>query len=311
MANNLSQIVASTFNTVQKDRGKAANQWSESAFLNYLKKKDGIKEVPGGPQLELTLDFQANTGADFLATDSTTTGTSKTTVLDAATYDWGKLVIPINWTFSDEFLNADANRKVDLVASIVDNAKATHDQTIETGFFAATATDGFESLNTMLTEDGTGTFGNIVSGTETWWKNQFKDYTDGSTLLADMRTLYNSCSKGTGGSEPNVIATSSTQYGLYESKLTPNQRFEDPNVAVGGFRALKFANADVVYSSAYSGDSFYFINTRFSKLYVVRGAYAQAREAIEHINAAMMNMKIFSLVQFATNNRSRIGVLFT
>jgi hypothetical protein len=32
---------------------------------------------------------------------------------------------------------------------------------------------------------------------------------------------------------------------------------------------------------------------------------------VEHVNAAMMNMKVFSVLQFATRNRSRGGVLFT
>ena len=43
----------------------------------------------------------------------------------------------------------------------------------------------------------------IVAGTETWWKNQFKDWgTDtGATLLADYNTLYFACAKG---SKPGV-----------------------------------------------------------------------------------------------------------
>jgi hypothetical protein len=304
------QLVASTYDAVVKDRNKAANQWHESAFLNHLEKLGGVKRVPGGATLQLPLDYQINSGADFLATDTTTTSTTKTEVITAASYTFVPLVVPVNWTLSDEYLNSDTNQKIDIVSSLVDNAIASHDRSLETAFFAASATDGFESLRTMITEDGTGTFGTIVAGTETWWKNQFKDYDTGATLLADMATLYNSCAKGTGGSAPNLLVGGSTEQGLFEGKLTPLQRFET-STGDGGFKILKFKTADFVFSNASSNDSIFFINTNNTKLYVVQGAYRQRRDAIEHVNAAMMNMKIISLVQFATNNRSRVGVLFT
>jgi hypothetical protein len=312
MANQFSQLVASTYDGVVNERNKAADQWSESAFLNYLDKKGGIKRTNGGSTLELTLDFQQNAGADFLATDSTTTSTSKTTILDAASYSYIPLVVPVNWTLTDEALNSDPYRKVDLVTHLVDNAIKSHDQAIETAMMAATGgTDGFNTLIDLLTEDGTGTVGGIVAGTETWWKNKFKDYDAAATLLADMRTLYSSCAKGSGGAEPNVIVGGATEFGVYEGKLIANQRYLDPKTATGGFSALKFANADVVFSPAATNDSYFFINTDFLKLYVVRSAWRSRKDPVEHINAAMTNMKVFSVVQLATSARSRCGVLFT
>jgi hypothetical protein len=52
-------------------------------------------------------------------------------------------------------------------------------------------------------------------------------------------------------------------------------------------------------------------NTADTKLYVVRGAWRQRRPAIESINSIMINIKTFSVLQLATTNRSRGGVLFT
>jgi hypothetical protein len=311
MANQFSQLVASTYDGVVNERNKATDQWSDSSFLKFLEMKGGVKRTSGGSTLELTLDFQANAGADFLAADTTTTSTSKTTVVDGASYSYVPLVVPVNWSFYDEALNSDPYRKVDLVKGIVDNALKSHDQAIETALFAATATDGFESLLTMNTEDGTGTFGGLVSGTETWWKNKFKDYTDASTLLADMRSLYNSCAKGSLGSEPNIVACGSAEFGVYEGKLTPNARYTNPKQAIAGFETLKFVNADVCFSSAATNDSYFFINTEYVKLYVVKNAWRSRKEPIDHINAAMTNMKVFSVIQFATSARSRGGVLFT
>jgi len=52
-------------------------------------------------------------------------------------------------------------------------------------------------------------------------------------------------------------------------------------------------------------------HTNDTKLFVVKSAWRSRREPIDHINAAMTNMKLFSVVQLATRNRSRGGVLFT
>lgn len=311
MAVPFTQLVASTYDGVIKDRdNKAADNWSDSAFLKYLEKIGAIKRMAGAT-LQMTLDYQQNPGADFLATDTTPTSTTKTEVLTAASYDWATLVVPINWSFTDEALNQEPERKVDLVSALVDNAIRSHDRAIEAGMFAASATDGFQSLYTLFTEAGTGTVGTIDSSVETWWKNQFKDYDAAAALLADMTTIYNSCSRGTGGESPNVIITGPTEHGVYEGKLVANQRFVDTNTASGGFKVLKFKDVDVVFSNANTVDTYFFLNTKNTKLHVVKGAFRQRRTPIEHVNATMMNMKTFSVLQIATNNRSRNGVLFT
>lgn len=314
MAVPFTQLVASTYDDVVNERNKAADQWSDSSFLKALERLGGVKRVPGGATLQLTLDYRANSGADFLATDSTTTSTSKTEILTAASYSLIPLVVPVNWTFFDEAVNAEKNQKVELVSSLVDNALASHDQTLEDALFATTGgTDGFNTIVDIFTEDGTGTVGTIVAGTETWWKNQFKDWgTDtGATLLADYTTLYNSCAKGSGGKKPNVIVGSSTQHANFEAALTANQRFVSSDSASGGFTDLAFKNIPYLFTSEYTSDSSWMFNTKDTQLFVVMSAWRQRRKVIDHINAAMSNMKIFSVCQFATRNRSRGGVLFT
>ena len=314
MAIPFEQLVAATYDDVVNEKNKAADQWSDSSFLKSLEKLGGVKRVPGGATLQLTLDYKANPAADFLALDTTSTSTSKTEVLTAASYSMVPLVVPTNWSFFDEAVNSEKNQKVDLVSSIVDNALATHDQAIEEAFFAATGgTDGFITLVDLYSEDGTGTVGTIVSSTETWWKSQFKDWgTDtGATLLADYTTLYNSCAKGSGGKKPNVIVGSAVMQASYEAALVANQRYVNVDKASGGFTELQFKNIPYLFTSEYTSDSAWMFNTADTKLYVVMSAWRQRRKVQDHVNAAMSNMKIFSVCQIATKNRSRGGVLFT
>jgi len=303
------QLVSTTFDDVVNERNQAQDQWSESAFLRYLERKGGVKKTKGGATLKMGLDYQINSGNDFLATDSTAVSTSKTSVITEAQYTYAQLVVPATWSHYDEALNAGGNDKLDLVTAIVRNAISSHDQAVETGMFASSATDGFESLVTLLTEDGTGTIGGIVAGTETWWKNQFLDAT-ASTLVADMTTIYNSCAKGSGGSYPNVIVGGATMHATYEGKLVANQRFIDGGTANGAFKILQFKNSDVVFTNSYSDTNLFFVNTDSLKLHVVSGAWRKRRQPMDITGYAMTQMQIQSVLQIATSNRSRSGVLF-
>lgn len=315
MAIPFTQLVSATFDDVVNERNKAADGWSDSSFLKTLERLGGVKKISGGSTLSLTLDYKANPAADFLLTDSTTTSTSKTEILTQASYDLIPLVVPTNWSFFDEAVNSEKNQKVDLAAAIVDNALASHDQAVEDGMFAATGgTDGFNTLIDIYSENGEGTVGTIVSGTETWWKNQQVDWgtATGATLLGHYTTLYNLCAKGSGGRKPNVIVGGATQHALYEAALTANQRFLQSDKASGGFTELAFKNIPFVFSSeAPAGENAFMFNTNDTKLFVVMSAWRQRRKVQDHTNAAMSNMKIFSVCQIATSNRSRGGVIWS
>jgi len=310
MAIPVTQLVASTYDAVVNERNKAADQWSDTSAMNHLEKIGGIKRVDGGPKFTPTLDYRINQGLDFLATDTTATSTTKTEVLTHAEYTPIPVVVPINVSFFDESINAGKNQKVDLVASIVDNMITSHDQGFETALFAATGgTDGFNTFVDIFTEDGTGTVGTIVAGTETWWKNQFKDWgTDTTTaLLADYNTLYMACSKGSAGRQPNVVIGSALLFGNFLAANQANQRFLEATGST--LKYVKLQNADYIYTSAIAGsteDAFMF-NTNDTQIWVVRGAWRQRREAVDFVNAAMWNVKTFSVAQLITRNRSRGG----
>ena len=310
MAVPFTQLVATTYDDVVTDRNKAANQWADSSFLLALERLGGVKKTPGGATLQPVLDYRANSAADFLATDVTATSIVKTDVITAASYGWATLVVPNNWSLTDEALNSETNQKIDLVTGIVDNAIASHDQAIEKGMFATTATDGFNTLVEMYTKDGTGTVGTIVSGTELWWKSKFKQWAD-ATIIADLTTLWNDTSKGSSGRSPNILVMSAASHGILESKIQPAQRYgkEDTTGRIG-FRAFQFKTADCIFSMECTTDSIFMFNTEDTKLYVVTSAWRERRTPIEMADHAMMNMKVFSVLQLATKARSRGGVAF-
>jgi hypothetical protein len=315
MALTIKDIIATSYPAVLKEARKAANQWKQTSVLNFLEEKGFVvRKNLGADEIQAELDYQINAGASFLATDITATSLSKTSVLGAASYAVAELSVPIVWTKRQETMNSSENQKIDYVAGLITNALDSHDQKIEDALFAATATSGFESFQTLITEDGTGTIGGIVAGTDTMWKNQFKDYgTDtGATLMADLSIVFNACEKGTGsGLRPTAIVTSPTQFGVLEGAYTPNQRWTNDKTPNGGFLTLKFRDADVVYSGAYSSDSYFFMNPKSLQLVVAKGAFRQKGQEQELEAANAYNVKLYSALQLVTNNRSRLGVCFT
>ncbi len=174
------------------------------------------------------MDYIANAGGAFLASDIDPTSLSKTSVIGAASSAVAEVSVPIVWTKKDEATNPTENQKIAHVKSLQENGIDTHDDPIERGMFAATATNGFLSLPVLITEDGTGTVGGIVSGTDTMWKNQFSDYGLGTAglLEASMTGVWNACAKGSGSSSaPTLVVTSATSHGVFEATLQAKQQY--------------------------------------------------------------------------------------
>lgn len=311
MALSITDIVAASYDAVLGEKRKPANQWAENAVLRFMDKKGFIKHVDLGATIETPLDYQINAGAAFLATDVTATSLSKTSVLGAASYSIAELSVPIVWSKKDEATNPSQNQKIAYVKSLLENGISSHDDKLEAALLAATATEGFNSIPVIVTEDGTGTVGGIVAGTDTMWKNQFDDYGAETDLNLTLAQMYNAAAKGSGGSEPNLIVTSPTQHGDYEADLVANKRFVDSDEASGGFKALSFRNAQVIFSHKYTSDSLFLLSPKALQLVVSKGYFRQRGETNEVSNSNSFVTKLYSALQLVTNNRSRLAVSFT
>lgn len=309
MALTIADIAAASYPAVVNARDKAANQWAESAFLRELQKQGGLKRVDFGPTIEVTLDYVRNSGAAILATPFTSTSTSATAVIGAASYAVAEVSVPVNWSKADDAKNPSQNQKIDYVTALLDNAMASHDDILEATLFATS--NGLVGFSDMITEDGTGTIGGIVSGTDTMWKNKFDEWTDDSDIEAVFTSVWNLCAKGSGsGLAPTLIVSGADTQAIYESTLQTNQRFIDSSEANGGFKVLAFKNARYVFSKA-GGESAYFLNPKSYQVLASRSHFRMKGDTQEHYNANAYNFKIYSAVQAITNNRSRLGVAFS
>ncbi len=310
MALTISQALAVSFETVMAEKRKASNQWAESAFMRWMQKLGGIKRESFGTAIEIPLDYQRNQNAGFLATDMEAVTLVKTEVLTAASYSTGRLGIPITWSFEDEAKNDSDAKKIDFVAALLDNADATHDDLIEEAMFA-TSTDGVLGLLTLVKDtDGVGTVGGINAATEVWWKNDFDTYAStGADIEAALTEADNTTSKGSGSKMGvNLLVSGAAAHAIYEAQLQANQRYIDTSEGSAGFKTLAFRQKPFIFSQ-HGGTSIYGINTKSLFLVVHKQAYKTRGETYELEGQFANATKMFTMLQFVTNNRSRQFVL--
>jgi len=312
MALSVDQAVTVSYNAVLNAmRGKPENQWAESAFMQELESAGMIKYIPGSHTIESSLDYKRNPGAEFQATDLQAITTDPTDVLTAAQYTPAQLTVPIVWSRAQEAENPTENQKIDLVASLIENALQSHDDVFEEALFVAD-TDGFSGLPTVIPDSGQGNVGGIDASTEVWWRNYSTTYaSDFSTLVAGMTVAYNTASKASGATlVPRLLVSGATPHAGYESKLTPNVRFMDTAKGDTGFKALAFKQARYIFSQ-YGDDHIYFLGPKTFQLVAFKNAYRVLGDKAEFTNANGYIRKIFSMGQTRTGNKSRLAVIYS
>ena len=308
MAFTISQIAAASYPAVLAEKKKPANQWAESAFMDALERMGAIKRESLGPTIEAPIDWQRNPGTDFLATDMTGTSTSKTEVINTASYAVAELSVPVVWSKGDDAKNPSENQKIAFVKALLSNAIESHDDAIEEALFT-TSTDGFLGLATIVPDSGLGSPGGISATTEVMWRNFTDSYTDESDIEAFMTEAWNTAAKGTGAQlTPKLLVSGAEAQALFESTQQAQQRWGAGEGLNAGFKTLKFKSSDYVFSQ-YGDDHIYFLNPRSFKLVVSKQYFRDKGETQELQGANGFIFKLYSALQSVTNNKSRLAVI--
>lgn len=311
MALTIDQISAASYPAVLAEMRKPANQWNQNAALDVLQSMGFIQREAFGNNIEVPLDYRVNPDTMVLASQQDAASLIKTEVLTSAVYDIAEASVQVAWTKHDEACNPEPTQKVSLVRARLENAINSHDDLLEQRIFTSSTAGGIEvnGLNDLLATAGTGTVGGIDSGTETWWRNQTDTYTDGSDLEASMVDVFNACSKGTGGAQPKVLISGAATIGLFESQLLTVQNFNNTTDADRGFKTMSFHGAKFIYSQK-GGTSIYFLNPKNYQLVVSKQYFRDKGSTYDIPGQNAFYFLIYSALQFITNNRSRLGVLY-
>jgi len=311
MALSIDQITAASYPAVLADMRQAANQWTENSVLKELERQGCVERTNLGPTIECPLDYRVNPDTAVLASDQDEASLVKTDVVTSASYAVAQLSVPVTWTKGDDAKNPNENQKIALVKQILENGINSHDDLIEQCIFTDSTSGGDElqGLATLVPTSGQGTVGGIDASLETWWRNYADTYTDASDIEATFTTAYNRAMKGSGSPlAPKFLVSGATPHAMYESGLQTLQRFMDQEEGNGGFKTLAFKTARYVFSQ-YGGTKVYFLNPKNFKLIVSKQYFRDKGNTVEIPSQNAFVFKIYSAVQFVTNNKSRLAVV--
>jgi hypothetical protein len=130
--------------------------------------------------------------------------------------------------------------------------------------------------------------------------------------------MYNTCSKGSGGS-PNMIVADQTTFECYNGALDAKMQYTDTKLADMGFDTIKLRGAtmcwDEMVPDIYTGTaaltvgSAFFLNTNFYKLVVDAQSNIVTTPFIESENQTMKSSKILFMGQATCSNLRKNGVV--
>lgn len=313
------EMVTTTF---RNHSGKLTDNVSDNnAFLNRLKKKGNIKTKSGGTSIVQELDYAENgTYQRFSGYDSLNTAASD--VLSSAEYDWAQAAIHVTASGRELRMNSGKEAMINLVKARIANAMRTAANNFSIDLYGSgSLTNQIGGLGALVTTDGTGTVGGIVSGTYTFWKNKFQENAGtgaptGTTelptnIVSGMNKLWLQTVRG--ADKPDLIILSHDFYVGYEGSLQQYQRYSSSDSASAGFESLKFKSADVIFDDnsnfTTTSETGYFLNTDYLFLVEHPDARWTQDEDKVPVNQDAVVIPIYWMGQLVCSNRSLQGRL--
>lgn len=310
--------------TLRRSGTEVADNVSEhNALLNVMKRKNKIKTVSGGYEIQEPLEYAENsTYQRYSGYEQLNTQASD--VLTSAKYEWKQIALHVTASGRELRLNNGKEAMINLVKSRKRNAMNTAKNNMSVDIYSDGAlSNQIGGLANLIQTDGTGTVGGINASTFSFWQNQFKEATGTNTAAspstanaaqfkADMNALWLSTVRG--NDKPDIIVMTHDFYSLYELGEQQLQRYADSDLANAGFETLKYKSANVVFDDntnfGTTDEKAYFLNTNYLYLVQHREAQWTTDEEKKPVNQDAVVIPMYWMGNMVTTNRARQGILF-
>lgn len=301
----------------------ADNVSKNNAFLNRLKKKNKIRNLDGGTEIQVQLEYaENNTYQRYAGLD--TLNTNGSDVVTSAKFDWAQVALHVVSSGKELRQNSGKFAMINLVKTKKNNALKTAANNFSVDLYSdGSLSNQIGGLANILQTNGQGTVGGIDSAMWTFWRNKFLEATgtnlaaapsaaNAASFKADMNKLWLSLTRG--ADKPDIITFSHDFYSLYELGEQQLQRYMDADMAQSGFIGLKYKTADVMFDDntnfTTTAEKGYFLNTDY--VYVDQHKEAQWTQDDEKkpVNQDAVVIPFYWMGNLVTSNRSLQGVLF-
>lgn len=301
----------------------ADNVSKNNSFLNRLKKKNKIRNLDGGTEIQVQLEYaENNTYQRYAGLD--TLNTNGSDVVTSAKFDWAQVALHVVSSGKELRQNSGKFAMINLVKTKKNNALKTAANNFSVDLYSdGSLSNQIGGLANILQTNGQGTVGGIDSAMWTFWRNKFLEATgtnlaaapsaaNAASFKADMNKLWLSLTRG--ADKPDIITFSHDFYSLYELGEQQLQRYMDADMAQSGFIGLKYKTADVMFDDntnfTTTAEKGYFLNTDY--VYVDQHKEAQWTQDDEKkpVNQDAVVIPFYWMGNLVTSNRSLQGVLF-
>jgi len=280
------------------------NIHKSNAVWLQLKKSGGIVEEDGGERIVEPLMYGLNTtAASYSGYD--TLDTTPQEGIDSAEYNWKQYSSSITIDGKTERQNAGASRIIKVLESKVKQAEMSLMEQLSTGLFSDGTGNGGKDLTGLqaLALDS-GTYGGINSSTYTWWKAS-QETTSEAITIAKLRRGHNTASIG-GRDTPTIHVTNQSIYETYEGLFTSTITMYSSltkDVVDGGFQALEFKGAPVVWDEQCPSGTWYMLNKSHMKIVVHKDANFETTDFVKPENQDARVAQILWMGNLTCNRR--------
>lgn len=251
----------------------ADNVLTHNPLLDRLKKRGNADPAPGGNTLLENLMYAQNSTVLWYS-GLETLSVAQSDVLTSANFSWKELNANVVISGLDKAKNSGTKESVfNLVKSRISVAEKSLQNEVSNALFYSNTENGGKSIGGLqhLVADlpTSGTVGGIDRQTQTWWANQYYDFSAQSVTpgVATIQTAMNTINIATmrGRDMIDMFVGDSIYFRYYLESLQANQRFTSDETASAGFRALKFwgGQADVFHDSSCPASHMYGLNSNY------------------------------------------------
>lgn len=294
----------------------ADNVSKHNALINRLKKKGNIRNLDGGTEITVPLEYgENNTYQRYGGYDTLNTNASD--VITSAKYDWAQIALHVVSSGRELRSNSGKSQMINLVKTKKANVLKTATNNFSVDFYS----DGslpyqIGGLGNIIQTNGQGIAGGIDSALWGFWRNKFREipgtnaYTK-DTILGEMNAIWMALTRG--ADKPDLITFSHDLFSVYESSQQQIQRYADADMAQAGFQSYKYKTADVIFDDntnfATNAEKGFFLNTDYLYIFQHKEAQWTEDEAKKPANQDAIVIPYYWMGNVACSNRSLQGVL--
>jgi hypothetical protein len=313
------ELVATTFRNHAKD--VKDNISRNNALYARISRKGQIRTEDGGLSIAQPLDYNSNgtyqrySGYDVL-------NIQQSDVITAAEFQWRQIALNVVASGLELRTNSGRNQIINLAKARIKNAMRTFKNNFSYDLYAdGTLPNQINGLQALVADAGTGTVGGIDSSAWPFWQNAVQSaaaplqgggaVTPGATTVEGGLMLPLWLNQVRGDDSPDLIIASNDYFSFFESSQVAIKRYTSGDEVSGGFTALKYKNADVIFDggSGIPAAHMYMLNTDYLELVVHKDANLSVQDEMKPYNQDAAVIPILWMGNLIVTNRRLQGVI--